>query len=261
MAPALDRANTTTESALVRLQQTLYTSRNPTRKWLHTSRYQWIHSAIKRYATPDGTALEVGPGSGIYLPALSKGFSSVTALDIEQDYLSGLAPVLEKHKNITTRIDDITGSTINDNSFDLVLCSEVLEHIPDAAKALAEINRITKPGGILILSTPQPYCPLELAAKIAFYPGIKQIVSLIYREPLLPLGHVNLVSGNTLRKQLTEAGFTIIESHTGGVYLPAVSEFFGERAVKFQKRLEKLLRGTALEFLLWTQYYVVRVAP
>lgn len=57
----------------------------------------------------------------------------------------------------TTRIDlvcDITAIPEPDNSFDVILCSEVFEHIPDPLPALREFARLLKPGGKLILTAP-----------------------------------------------------------------------------------------------------------
>lgn len=57
----------------------------------------------------------------------------------------------------TSRIDlvcDITAIPEPDASFDAILCSEVLEHIPDPNKALDEFARLLKPGGKLILTVP-----------------------------------------------------------------------------------------------------------
>ena len=42
-----------------------------------------------------------------------------------------------------------------DNTFDHIICSEVLEHIPDYENALAEIDRILKPNGYLTISVPR----------------------------------------------------------------------------------------------------------
>lgn len=49
---------------------------------------------------------------------------------------------------------DITNIPEEDSSFDLVLCYHVLEHIPNDAKAMAELHRILKPGGLLLAQVP-----------------------------------------------------------------------------------------------------------
>ncbi len=57
----------------------------------------------------------------------------------------------------TTSIDlvsDITAIPAPDGSFDAVLCSEVLEHVPEPTHALDEFARLLKPGGILIVTAP-----------------------------------------------------------------------------------------------------------
>jgi SAM-dependent methyltransferase len=57
----------------------------------------------------------------------------------------------------TSRIDivcDITAIPEPANSFDVILCSEVLEHLPDALAALREFVRLTRPGGLIILTAP-----------------------------------------------------------------------------------------------------------
>lgn len=57
----------------------------------------------------------------------------------------------------TSKIDlicDIVNMPEPDESFDVILCSEVFEHLPDTAKALDEFARLLKPGGKLILTAP-----------------------------------------------------------------------------------------------------------
>ncbi|WP_430409863.1 class I SAM-dependent methyltransferase [Kordia sp.] len=50
---------------------------------------------------------------------------------------------------------DICDLPFEDNSFDTILCNHVLEHIPDDTKAMQELYRILKPGGMAILQIPQ----------------------------------------------------------------------------------------------------------
>ncbi len=52
-------------------------------------------------------------------------------------------------------VSDITCLPFEDASFDLVICSEVLEHIPDEKTAVREIIRVLKPGGTLVVSVPR----------------------------------------------------------------------------------------------------------
>jgi SAM-dependent methyltransferase len=57
----------------------------------------------------------------------------------------------------TSKIDlicDIVSIPESDASFDVILCSEVLEHLPDPQKALDEFSRLLKPNGKLILTAP-----------------------------------------------------------------------------------------------------------
>ena len=57
----------------------------------------------------------------------------------------------------TSRIDlvsDITAIPAEDTSFDAILCSEVLEHVPEPMHALDEFTRLLKPGGVLVLTAP-----------------------------------------------------------------------------------------------------------
>jgi len=249
------------ELELVALQETLYRSSNPTRRWLHCTRRDWIFDALLRYAPPThARALEVGPGSGVYLPVLAKLFDELFATDIEPAFLNHAAPLREKLPNLQLALDDICTPSLPAHSFDLILCTEVIEHIANSAAALSGMQRLLKPGGVLVLSTPQRYSPLELAAKIAFLPGVIQLVRGIYGEPILETGHINLMTARTVENQMLAAGFEVTERYQSGMYLPLVAEFGGAFGLRLEQWLERKLRGTAGSGLLWTQYYIGRAA-
>jgi len=245
---------------LVELQNTLYNSRNPTRRWLHTSRRDWIIEALRRASavTPPERALEVGPGSGLYLPVLAGLARQVVAADVEPAFLEHAEALRAEYPNLSLAADDITATALEPGSFDLILCSEVVEHIQDSPAAIRSMHRLLRPGGTLVLSTPQRWSPLELSARIGTLPGVVRLVRLVYREPILPLGHVNLLTARQARAQLGAAGFTIAEHHLSGLYLPILAEAGGRRALALERRLEARLRTSRLSGLLWTQYFVAR---
>jgi SAM-dependent methyltransferase len=247
-------------SELLALQETLYTSRNPTRRWLHLARRERIERLLRRAAAagPTDRALEVGPGSGVYLPLLADLFGEVLAADVEPAFLEQARRLRESHRNLVPVADDITDTRLEPRSCDVVLCSEVIEHIRDSPAALAGIHRVLRPGGHLVLSTPQPLSPLELLGRVAFLPGVIQVVRRIYREPILATGHVNLVPARELRLQLAGAGFRIVDSFRSGVYLPLVAEFGGRAGLRLEQWLERRLAGGRLDRLLWTQYYLAK---
>jgi 2-polyprenyl-3-methyl-5-hydroxy-6-metoxy-1,4-benzoquinol methylase len=250
-----------TNDELLALQRTLYDSRNPTRRWLHRTRRDWICARLERLAAGDRrAALEVGPGSGVYVPLLARLFERVTVSDVHDAYLDAARLVAAGHPNVTVVQDDVRRPALPAASFDVVLCTEVIEHVVESRAALAGMRRLLRPGGVLLLSTPQRFSPLEVCSKIAFLPGVITLVRLVYREPIIPTGHVNLLTAGEARRQIEDAGFAIRESHTSGLYLPVLAEAGGEPGRRLAAWLEDRIRGGPLDRLLWTQYYVAVAA-
>ena len=69
-------------------------------------------------------------------------------------------------------ISNITSIPLPDNSFDAILCSEVLEHIPDPTLAIDEFSRLLKKNGTLILTV--PFCSLTHFAPYHFVSGLNR---------------------------------------------------------------------------------------
>lgn len=248
------------ENPLFDLQRTLYASSNYTRRRLHQARLRWVRRAIATHAAaaPLPRAVEYGPGSGIYLPTLAQHCEQVTAADVEDAYLAGIRPLVRELPRLRLVRDDIQESRFEDGSFGLVLCSEVLEHVPDPERSLHTLYRILCPGGIAIVTTPQRYSVLELACKVAFLPGVIHLVRRVYREPVLETGHVSLRTNAAFRRAVDDAGFQVLEHDKFGLYLPVLAEFGGQAGGRLIERLERRMTGSSLDGALWTQAYVLR---
>ena len=248
-------------AALVALQEAIYASSNPVRRYLHHQRLGWVRAAIAECGARTrgiGTALEIGPGSGIYVPALLAAHAGVTVTDIEAQHLAHVQSKYGHEANLRVTADNITHSALPAAHFDTILCTEVIEHIADTAPVLAALLRLLKPGGRLILTTPQKYSTLELCCRIAFLPGIIDLVRRIYREPILETGHINLMTRAQVAAALDTAGFAVERSAVMGMYVPLLSEFGGQAAARLAQWLEGVLRGGPLQGLLWTQCVVAR---
>lgn len=247
------------EPTLLELQDTLYTSKNPTRRWIHLRRKDVIERLLAEAAGPGvDRALEVGPGSGVYLPTLADLAGEVVATDIEPSFLDRARELVGDRPGVRFLGDDVIHTQLEPGSFDLILCTEVIEHIGAWDAAVASMATLLKPGGALVLSTPQPWSPLELVGRIAFRPGIIRVVRAIYREPILPTGHISLVSSKRLGRQLEASGLRIERRLWTGVYLPVLAEVGGNLALRVEQKLESLLQPRPLRGLLWTQYVVAR---
>jgi len=84
--------------------------------------------------------LDVGCGVKPYFPFFS---------DVASEYV-GLDVVPTPEADVVGFVEDIP---LPSGSFDLVLCTQVLEHCEDPAKAVAELRRVTAPGGRVLAST------------------------------------------------------------------------------------------------------------
>lgn len=250
-----------TETELVRLLETLYASKNPTRRWLHRTRREWIVAKLRERARAGARrALEVGFGAGVYLDTLAESFTEATATDVDEGNLRHAAAIAARHPNLTLLRDDILETALPERAFDVILCSEVIEHFPDSAGALAAMRRLIAPEGRLILSTPQRYSLLELACRVALAPGVINLVRRIYGEAVFETGHVNLLTARAATEQIASAGFRVRERFSSGMYLPVAAEFGGERGLRLERWLENRARGGRMDWMLWTQYYVAEPA-
>lgn len=238
----------------IAFQSNLYASQNPTRNWLHNARRSWVMHQLDVRSHPYSNFLEVGIGCGIYTEWMAqRGY--VTGLDINEDFVVA-ASYLSK---VTARVADITTTNDYEDEFDVALCSEVIEHISDSQAALNNIYRALKPGGQLILTTPNGYSTMELFARLLSFKPFAGLARLIYREPVQDLGHINRLTRNQLAEQIQKAGFEVVIRKDLALYLPVVTEFGGKAGARFCKWMaQQFSRSEFLSHLLWTQCWVLR---
>lgn len=108
---------------------------------------EWLGEAERRVGR--GRLLEIGAGSGGFVQAALRRGWQVEATEVSE---SGLAHL--RSTAATVLAGELHDAGFDASSFDLVVSLEVLEHLPEPRPQLAEVARVLRPGGFLLLTTP-----------------------------------------------------------------------------------------------------------
>ncbi len=125
------------------------------------SRYDFL---LKHYKA--GNILDVGNLGGVFGEGKSNSFYQQFLSDVKDSTVYGFDLFEPKNKNDYP--NQKQGNLENelpyaDNFFDTVYLGEIIEHLSDFKTALAEIKRVLKTDGVLIIDTPNPYCFSRIA--------------------------------------------------------------------------------------------------
>ncbi len=172
-----------------------YNSLIPLQRYWQRTRYRIIMSFVEK----DGAILDIGCGSSRIIQELP----GAVGLDIllkKLRYLRGRGIRLAKA--------DISSLPFKNDSFSLVICSQVIEHVPPAPEIYTEIGRVLRDGGTLIIGTPD-------------YGRVSWLVIEYFYHMLLPGAyaeqHITHYTSESLEKALRDNGFEILESrYVGG---------------------------------------------
>ena len=155
----------------------------------HIRRKAHIDRLLETIVAPGDSFLDVGCGTGEYLAtARELGASSVVGIDLAMSYLNRL-----KTEPSTFSLVQADGSLLPfaDGSFDVVLCSEVIEHVPrETVHAVAcELRRVTR--RCVLVTTPNRTAAIRRLARRVAPNRVEQLDAEV--------GHINLLSSADLR--------------------------------------------------------------
>ncbi|WP_422136859.1 class I SAM-dependent methyltransferase [Endozoicomonas sp. ALD040] len=155
--------------------------------------------------------LDVGCGEGRHsIAAWLKVRVDVTGLDLCEKDLQTARDRQQESEQFLQGAEDgrslrfIQGNALElpfeDDTFDKIICSEVLEHIPDYLGVLAEIKRVLKPDGLLAVSVPRAW-PEEICWRL----------SKAYHE--VEGGHIRIFNATHLRHDIESLGWRRYSRH------------------------------------------------
>ena len=153
-----------------------------------------------------GTMLDVGCGEGRHIFGIMQNYPEMKCigLDMDDDSLLKAEEGYEFFESISNAgAEFLKGSAYSlpfqNNSLDLVVCSEVLEHLHHYNDAVKEIHRVLKPGGKFYASVPASW-----PEKICW------ALSKDYQNQ--PGGHLRIFNQSKLVSEISEVGFTFLSS-------------------------------------------------
>ena len=115
---------------------------------------------IIRHINSSSRVLDLGAGAGIIKQLNFRGLTSqICGVDIDDRVLKN--PYLDEAK-----MCDTESIPYGDNSFDVVICNSVLEHLSAPEKTFKEVYRILKKGGFFIVKTPNKYHYVTILARL-----------------------------------------------------------------------------------------------
>jgi len=141
--------------------------------------------------------LDVGCGSGIFTAFLQDMGFDVVGVDISE---TAVRYARQCYPGIRLKVASVEcGLPFKNDEFDVVWCGEVLEHLFDVGAALTEINRVLRPGGKFVLTTP-------------YHGLVKNLIVcvLAFERHYDPCGsHIRFFTRRSLKLCLEKAGFTV----------------------------------------------------
>jgi ubiquinone/menaquinone biosynthesis C-methylase UbiE len=179
---------------------------------LEPERFATRRDYLLARVAPGERVLDVGCGEGAFAAALDDHGAAVVAVDVAAEPLRRAAA---RYRGLDVRlVPEAAPLPFDDDSFDVAWAGELLEHVVDVVGLLDELHRVLRPGGRLLVSTPN-HPPLRLLA-LALSPRAFDS----HFDPRSD--HVRFLSSRTLRLVLELAGFEVIEVRGAGGGAPGL---------------------------------------
>ena len=153
---------------------------------------------LKSYSKKAQTILECGCGPATIIELICRKNQICYGIDISQSSINLAKERLKSKKNIKLSVGNIEKLSFPNNSFDLVYATAVFEHLAHPEKALLEMIRVTKKGGILIIMSPNfgsPFFP-SFCFPNNFIARLKRCLVIIIKSHLYLLKKPNELDWN-----------------------------------------------------------------
>lgn len=198
---------------------------------------KWIEDFKRREGRQTASILDYGCGTGFTLTCpLGQGGDRILGIDPHPPSVD-IAVEQNLYDNVRYAVGDLNDLLEQNERFDVIICSEVLEHLQEPGAYLEGFNKLLKMPGILIVSVPNGYGPFEQLKRLERWLGCFRITPALlrlarsarsfigrlwrrlggaYREPVVGTlnvesPHVNFFRLSELQAMCRRTGFTVTE--------------------------------------------------
>lgn len=147
-----------------------YLHKNIVMRWMALRRLEVLIDWMKSYHRPALKILDFGCGTGILFPTASELAKKIYGLDLQ---LTPAKMLVDYYgiENVCLITPQTFDDRVQDEEIDLIICSEVLEHIPDLTSILCQFQKKLNRGGHLFVTAPTESALYRLGRKLAGFQG------------------------------------------------------------------------------------------
>ncbi len=187
-------------------QETAYSTANLVLEEFHAHRLRVFTRLFERHIPAGSRVLDVGSGYSLIRCCRTAWPFEVTCCDLDEAAMRKMAEDAPEYRWV---LSDAADLPFADAEFDAVFAGEIIEHLPDPRAGFREWLRVLKPGGVIILSTPNR----------------RRLMNALNRadDPVNP-EHISEMTYRELGEMLRGEGLTVL--HREGIYMEWLFNYF-----------------------------------
>ncbi|MBK9255052.1 MAG: class I SAM-dependent methyltransferase [Saprospiraceae bacterium] len=191
------------------------------------NRYRFVMDQVSAITSTKscGHLLNLGTGEGDYDQALAKYADILTATDINEGDINVAKSINQSASNIRYEVKDALATGYEANTFDMIVCTEVIEHVGQPELLMKEIARILKQDGHLVMTFPSANFPFTYDP-VNYVAGLSGKKMPFIQQGAYAFGHDYLIDYDEFCQLSTQYGFQIIASKPLGGYMIGLIEMY-----------------------------------
>jgi ubiquinone/menaquinone biosynthesis C-methylase UbiE len=172
-------------------------------------RHKWMAQQLVEKIPANGNVLEIAPGPGYFSIELAKlGNFEITGLDISHSFVEiARKNAVDAGLKIDFREGNASAMPFKDNSFDFTFCQAAFKNFSEPVKAIAEMYRVLRPGGISVISDLRRDAPAEEIEREIKGMGLGRINEMMVRWTFRNMLLKNAYSIDEMRSMVAQSPF------------------------------------------------------